>query len=522
MGDEAATDAASEGSERDRLRALFLHAPTLIALLEGPDHVFRFANPAYLRIAGRGEGEVVGRPFRAVFPEVASRGVDEILDRVRATGTPHVDPEMPVWFERAGEGWREDMFSVVFQPVPAGADADAGILINAVDVTEAARARRRAENLAAGADAHALLQQVLDVLPEGIVVADAAGRAIIANRTAGELLGTAVLGRSMLLTERAAAEDYGIRRLDGSPYRAGELPLERSVAHGEEVRGVQLLMGHAADGRDIPVLMNSAPLRNAAGAPRGGVIVFQDITTIKDFERARDDLLATVTHDLKNPLTAIQGIAELTGEQALRKGTPSSERMAARQASIVTAATQMTALLNELLDVMQLQMGQPLALDRRPTDLVGLVRRVVDHQREIAEHPIRVDAATSDLVCMVDADRIERVVGNLVANAIKYSPRGGEVTVRLARAGEAAEAWAVLAVEDRGVGIPEEDLPHVFERFYRAENVGGVQGTGIGLASVREVVEQHEGTVSIVSREGVGTTITVRLPASEAPEAGAL
>jgi two-component system sensor histidine kinase BaeS len=165
---------------------------------------------------------------------------------------------------------------------------------------------------------------------------------------------------------------------------------------------------------------------------------------------------------------------------------------------------------------MQLEMGQPLALERRPTDLVALVRRMVDHQREIAEHPIRVEASVGTLVCEVDAERIERVVGNLIANASKYSPESADVSVRVVAAQEGEEAWAVLTVADQGRGVPAEDLPHVVDRFYRAENVGRTQGAGIGLASVREIVEQHGGTVAIESSEGTGTVVTVRLRLAEA------
>jgi len=499
--------------ELARLRALVAHAPTLFAVMEGPDHVFRLANPAYLRVIGRREEDIVGRPFRAVFPEVAGQGLATLLARVYADGAPYVGTEQPLWFARDDAGRRDAFVTFVVQPLCDDAGAVEGLLVNGVDVTAEVQARRRLHELAAVSEAaRARLQQVVDVLPEGIVVVDAGGRVVLANHMAADVMGSDIVGRSMARVEREAAAVSDIRRLDGTPYSAEDLPLERSVGRGEEVRGVQLLLRHAADGHDIPALLNSAPLRDAAGAITGAVLVFQDITTIKNFERARDELLTTVTHDLKNPLTAIQGIAELTGEQAARKGTPSNERIATRQGAIVTAATQMTALLNELLDAMQLQMGQPLALSLHPADLVDLVRRVIDHQREIAERPIRVEADGVAVVCDVDAERIERVIGNLVSNAIKYSPKGEGVVVRLTRDQETDGAWAVLTVEDRGVGIPAEDLPHVFDRFYRAENTGDVEGTGIGLASVREVVEQHGGTATIASREGVGTTVTVRLP----------
>jgi len=466
--------------ELGRLRALVAHAPTLFVVMEGPDHVVRLANPAYLRVIGRREEDIAGRPFRVVFPEVAGQDLAAILDRVYADGEPYVGTEQPVSFARDDACRRDAFVTFVVQPLCDNVGAVEGLLLNGVDVTAEVQARRRLDDLAAArAAAHARLQQVVDVLPEGIVVVDAGGRVIIANHMATDLMGPDIVGRSMARVEREAAALSDIRRLDGTPYPAEDLPLERSVGRGEEVRGVQLLLRHAADGHDIPALLNSAPLRDAARAITGAVLVFQDITTIKNFERARDGLLATVTHDLKNPLTAIQGIAELTGEQAARKGTPSNERIAVRQGAIVTAATQMTALLNELLDAMQLQMGQPLALRPHPADLVGLVRRVIDHQRAIAERPIRVEADEAEVVCAVDAERIERVIGNLVSNAIKYSPKGEGVVVRLTRDQETDGAWAVLTVEDQGVGIPAEDLPHVFDRFYRAENTGDVQGAGI-------------------------------------------
>ncbi len=509
--------------ERQRLRDVFQQAPTLIAVLGGPEHIYEFVNPAYERIAGRG-GALIGRTVRDAFPEIEGQGFYELLDAVYREGVPYTATEALVRLDRRDEGTMEDVYvTFVYQPMRDAAGAVAGIVVQGVEVTAQVQAHRRTEEAGRRVQAeHDRLQQVLEVLPEAVVLTDARGEALMANTVARELLGADIVGRSLARVEREASATGGMSRLDGSPYPSDELPLERSVRRGEEVRGVQaLLPPTVAEGSAVPVLMNSVPLRDDGGAITGAIVVFQDITTIKNFERARDALLATVTHDLKNPLTAIQGLAELTGEQAARKGTPSSEQVVTRQAGIVTAATQMTGLLNELLDVMQLELGQPLALDRRPTDLVALVRRVVDYQREIAAHPIQVDAAVATVVCTVDTERMERVIGNLVSNAIKYSPQGAGVTVRLARARDAAGGWAVLAVEDRGRGIPEEDLPHVFDRFYRAENVGAVEGTGIGLASVREIVEQHGGTVAIESQEDRGTTITVRLPASEAPKAGA-
>ena len=116
-----------------------------------------------------------------------------------------------------------------------------------------------------------------------------------------------------------------------------------------------------------------------------------------------------------------------------------------------------------------------------------------------------------ELVGFWDAARLERVIANLVNNAIKYSPEGGEVIVRITRDTDEA-SWAVVAVEDHGIGIPKSDLPRVFERFQRGANVQGrIGGAGIGLASARQIVEQHGGSIGVQSQKGVGSTFTVRL-----------
>jgi signal transduction histidine kinase len=121
--------------------------------------------------------------------------------------------------------------------------------------------------------------------------------------------------------------------------------------------------------------------------------------------------------------------------------------------------------------------------------------------------------AGPELHAAVDAARIARVVGNLLSNALKYSPRGGTIVVRVAQADGTAGPEALIAVADAGIGIPAADLPHIFERFARARNVAGhIPGTGIGLASARGIVEQHGGSITVQSTEGVGSAFIVRLP----------
>jgi PAS domain S-box-containing protein len=257
------------------------------------------------------------------------------------------------------------------------------------------------------------------------------------------------------------------------------------------------------------------PIRGAGGevVGLGGVVV--EVTARRAAEAEHEALLGMVAHDLKTPLTAIRGSAELLLHQA-RNGRLEPARVARRAEAIGSAAATMTLQIGELLDLARLRSGQPLELVRRPTDLVALVYRVAAlAQATTARHTVEVEAAVGHLVAAWDAFRLERVVGNLLANAVKYSPGGGEIRVRVAREPGPDGGWAVLTVEDRGIGIPAEDLPHVFERFRRGRNaVGRIPGEGLGLAGARQIVEQHGGTIAAESAAGRGSTFVVRLPTS--------
>lgn len=226
--------------------------------------------------------------------------------------------------------------------------------------------------------------------------------------------------------------------------------------------------------------------------------------------RQRDALFATVSHDLKNPLLTIKGQATLL-QRRIAATPPEDARLTAGLASIDAAATRMARLLNELLDVAQIQDTGALVLEKQRADLVALARRLAsEYQYATNRHDIRVEAPLAEVVGFYDTFRLERVLDNLLSNAVKYSPGGGAITVTVDRA---SDGQALLRVRDHGVGIPAGDLPHIFEGYRRAGNVGRIAGTGLGLAGARAIVTQHGGAITIDSVVGQGTTVTVTLPA---------
>jgi signal transduction histidine kinase len=261
----------------------------------------------------------------------------------------------------------------------------------------------------------------------------------------------------------------------------------------------------------VPVEAWITTISRAGGPVHVGVL--RDISERKRFERVQEEFLSALAHDLKNPLTTVRGQIQLLHRRINRGEPPDAERLETALDSIDNATTRMMNLLEELADVMRLRAGQEIDLHRALTDLVAVTRRVSDEHARISErHQIRVLADVAELIGFWDGARLERVLGNLLGNAIKYSPEGGEITVRLMRQETAAGPVAVLSVEDRGVGIPPRDLDLVFERFRRAGNVENIAGSGIGLAGAKRIVELHHGTIGVTSVEGEGSIFTVQLP----------
>ena len=229
--------------------------------------------------------------------------------------------------------------------------------------------------------------------------------------------------------------------------------------------------------------------------------------------RLRDEVLAGVSHDLAGPLARIRLYAELIeGESANVQPADAAEQMSQWSERIVVATSTMKTIIQELVDVARLQMGQALQLDLRRTDLVGLARRLVGEHQAAGRH-IRLESSCTELAGWWDESRLSRVLANLLDNAVKYSPQGAEVEVDVALVQRGGEEHALVRVRDRGRGIPPEDVARVFERFYRGSNVDGTtSGSGLGLAVAQQIVAQHGGAIEIDSQPGVGTVVTMRLP----------
>ncbi len=240
-------------------------------------------------------------------------------------------------------------------------------------------------------------------------------------------------------------------------------------------------------------------------------------TQAEDALEARNAFLSSVSHDLKTPLTSIKGNAQMLQMRIKRGALSSPEDIARLQQGLETieaSVKKMRTMIDDLLDLAQLQAGQQLTFDTTEENFVDLAQRVVQEQQATTtRHQLIFKTHIPELFVSIDEARLERVVGNLLNNAIKYSPVGGKITISLFREQSEASHWAVLTLQDEGIGIPAADLPHIFEPFRRADNSKGkIQGTGVGLTSAAQIIEQHDGTITVESEEGVGTLFTIRIP----------
>ena len=369
-------------------------------------------------------------------------------------------------------------------------------IAQALDRARLYEAEREARAGAQAAEAR--YRSLFERSADAVLVVDRQGRFQDANPAALALLG---YDRATLLTltladlvgAGAAWTDDAFRELFADGSWQAEFEVRRS------------------DGGHVPIEVRATVIKTPSG--RAAMIAARDISERRGLERMQQDFFANVSHDLKNPLAALKGQVQLLQRRARRKGTLEASDVEPGLQTIHNVGERMSGMIEELVDVAQLRGGNVLRLKRQATDLVAIAeRRVREHQHATTRHGIRLDAAEPSITGWWDEARLGRVIDNLLTNAVKYS-MGGEITVRLRREIRGEDNWAVLRIEDEGVGIPAADLPYIFERFRRGSNVlDRFAGTGLGLSGVRQIVVQHGGDVTISSAEGVGTTVTVALP----------
>lgn len=480
---------------------------------------------------GFARDELLGQFIEVLLPTRYRHA--HVRHRKTYSGAPHARPMgTPLdLFGRRKDG-SEFPVEVSLNPLQIGGDL---LIVSTIrDVTAMRQLERQLQT--ESESRLSLLQMVLENMPCGVtVVYGPDARLLLANDRMTQMWGASwQIGQPMeRFLETSGAS---IANVDNQPLPQDDWVAMLATRQGEVVSQYQELIRHA-DGTSVPVLVGSALLdpgllnlgrilsRNGhsghmAEAPQSelvAVVTYQDISAIKATERLKDEFINLTAHELRTPMTLIQGYAQTLGRLPFPSGDDEEEKaewlasQTEARDTIVHATGRLAQLTDDLLEVSRVQAGD-ITLHLEPQDLVALARRIVARLHITPPHQLRIVSKNTYVVGMVDRRRMEQVLTHLLTNAIKFSPEGGKIVIRLRE--NRASGLAELSVQDHGIGIPADQREQIFGRFVRAKNAqeSGISGRGLGLYLCRELIQRHGGHLWFRSEEGQGTTFTLAVP----------
>lgn len=338
-------------------------------------------------------------------------------------------------------------------------------------------------------------EAAIDSLYDPVVVTDAQGRVTKLNPAAEEIFGAEAECKGKHVEEVARDSRIAIAV-------AETLSSERPVAS----EGAVALLPIPVDGSQRSFRLRTTPMRGPDGQLLGAVTLLEDITHLREIDRLKSEFIATASHELRTPLTSVQMGVHLLLEQAAGELTDKQREVLE---SCREDCARLEKLMRDLLDLSNIEAGEsvPQLVPIRTHELITSAAEHLRPQVEAKGLNFRTDAPPDLPRVRADRTQIERVLNNLITNAVRYTPRGGEVQVSVAR----RDRYVAISVTDTGSGIPHEFLPHVFDKFVKVPNAPS-GGAGLGLAISKSIVEAHGGQISVQSEVGHGATFTFTLP----------
>jgi PAS domain S-box-containing protein len=508
----------------EALRLITNALPVLIAYVD-KHHYYRFNNQTYESWFGRPATTVMGKHVREVLGEAAYEAVLPYMEQALSGQRVSYESQIPY-----REGGIRDIRADYVPHINSQGEVE-GYFSLVTDITEQQTALREREQLLQELTAErARFEAVLRQMPEGVIIADvASGEMILSNERTNQILQHS-FEPNCELEEYDQKTPFHAYHPDGRMYKPDDYPLVRSLRTGEVVNHEEMEIRYL-DGHRIFINANSSPIFDSQGNITSAVVMIQEITARKEAEtereqilareqaarkeaeqanRIKDEFLAVLSHELRSPLNPILGWAKLLQ-------TRQFDAVSAKRAleTIERNAKLQTQLIDDLLDVSRILRGK-MMLNVSPISLITVVDAALETVRLSAEAKgIEIQKVIAGEIGLIsgDAARLQQIVWNLLTNAVKFTPSGGTVEVRL----EQIHSHIQIQVKDTGKGISPAFLPHVFEYFRQEDGTTTRKfgGLGLGLAIVRYLTEQHGGTVQAESPgDGLGAIFTVLLPAS--------
>lgn len=347
------------------------------------------------------------------------------------------------------------------------------------------------------------LAAVISGMADGVIICDSTGRVTSLNKAATEILVPLEEGAHL-------AELYAVLRATdplGEPLTQDQFPLPRVLATGRPVSSFEWLL-HRPDGDKRTIHSSAAPIYDGDRQLAGAVAVVRDVTATRQMDKLKGEFISVVSHELRAPLATISGYTQMLIKQLSRKGNFDEEL---GELELIRVCThQLATLVRDLLDVSRFETGS-LSLNLGPVSLRDLIlATATQFDRLSSNHNVRVDLACELPLVLADARRVDQILSNLVSNAIKFSPDGGEVVI----SARPREHDVTVSVRDHGIGISKYDLARLFDRFFRADNSENrpFEGIGLGLHVCKILVEAQGGQVRAESVKGSGSVFSFTLP----------
>ncbi|OFX19201.1 MAG: hypothetical protein A2V77_02050 [Anaeromyxobacter sp. RBG_16_69_14] len=497
---ERARSLARVEESEARFRTLAEHVPDIVYRYAlRPEKRFEYVSPSCTGLTGYASEEFCADPdlhLKLILPEDFRKLLGARAAATRATAAPLVLR----WRTRDGRVIWMEQHDTILRDRTGHAVAIEGVAREVTPRVEEERARDRLleEHRLRSAE----LKAVLDSMTTGVVVYDVEGRLRTMNEAAERLIPLSDADRERQVRERVLLAVLKARFLDGRAISPDDSSVARAL-RGEAREPMTVEVAPAEPDAPQRILsVSAAPVLGDAGETLGIVSTFADVTRLHQVQQQREDLLRAVAHDVRTPLQSILLNAAIIER---RTGGPERARAAAR--SIIGNTTRMSAAINDVLETARLAAGE---LRARPEDvpLRGFVRDMVRRlflDRDLARIHVEVPEETR---VRADPYHLERILTNLLTNALKYSPADAPVFVRAEREG----AEIAVAVVDHGPGIPVEDQKRVFNRLFRGSSSGAKEGVGLGLYVARVLAEAQGGSVWLRSAPGEGSEFRVLLP----------
>ncbi|RQO73902.1 hypothetical protein DBR43_00390 [Pedobacter sp. KBW06] len=477
--------AASES----RLRYMLADAPVAIALFSGKELLIEAANKKVLEVWGKTE-EVIGKPLHIAIPELKDQPFLQIMNTVFTTGKPFHGNEVKAILEQNHK--LEEVYSnFVYQPLKNADGETTGIVLIANIITEQVITRKKVEQ------AEEMLRLSIEAANVGTWYMDVNTRDFIASSRMKELYG--------YYPHEEVSYDAVISQIPEEHRNKVRLAVEQAIASGESYSIEHPVIGHHDQTlRWVRALGKLYPPTVGHTAHFSGLTL--DITEQKRDEMRKNDFIGMVSHELKTPLTSLNGYLQLL--IARMKKTEDVFTLTSLEKAHLQVK-KMSTMINGFLNISRLESGK-IHLDMQVFDLDQLIAEIIEETRPTLQHHSLTLSPCNPVSIYADREKIGSVVSNLLSNAIKYSPKGKKIEVNC----EVHEGMVEVSVKDEGMGIKPQAIEKLFERFYRVEtkHTQNISGFGIGLYLCAEILLHHSGKIWVESEIGVGSTFYFSLP----------